>query len=51
MPGILQHGLLVIDVVSREMGEKRKKKFVPRMERYENNVKNCALKVAYEVCG
>ena len=30
VPGLLQHALVVMDVVSRDMGNKLKEKFVPK---------------------
>jgi hypothetical protein len=47
IPGMLQHSLLVMDVVSKEMGKKEKKKFVPRRKTWK--LKDAEVKKQFEV--
>jgi hypothetical protein len=46
IPGMLQHGLLVMDVASKEMGKKMKKKFVPRRKTWL--LRNAEVKKEFE---
>jgi hypothetical protein len=47
IPGMLQHSLVVMDVVSKEMGKKEKEKFVPR--RKTRKLKDAQVKKQFEV--
>jgi hypothetical protein len=46
IPGLLQHGLLVMDIISKEMGKKVKKKFVPRRKTWL--LRNAEVKKEFE---
>jgi hypothetical protein len=47
IPGMLQHSLVVMDVVSKEMGKKEKEKFVPRRKTWK--LKDAEVKKQFEV--
>jgi hypothetical protein len=47
IPGMLQHSLVVMDVVSKEMGKKEKEKFVPRRKTWK--LKDAKVKKQFEV--
>ena len=46
IPGLLQHGLLVMDIISKEMGKKVNKKFVPRRKTWL--LRNAEVKKEFE---
>jgi hypothetical protein len=47
IPGMLQHSLVVMDVVSKEMGKKEKEKFVPNRKTWK--LKDADVKKQFEV--
>jgi hypothetical protein len=47
VPGMLQHSLVVMDVVSKEMGKKEKETFVPRRKTWK--LKDAEVKKQFEV--
>jgi hypothetical protein len=47
IPGMLQHSLVVMDVVSKEMGKMEKEKFVPRRKTWK--LKDAEVKKQFEV--
>jgi hypothetical protein len=47
IPGMLQHSLVVMDVVSKEMGKKEKEKFVPRRKTWK--LRDAEVKKQFEV--
>jgi hypothetical protein len=46
IPGMLQHSLVVMDVVSKEMGKREKEKFVPRRKAWK--LKDAEVKRKFE---